>query len=76
MLVRALFQRKRLGELDHLPSREIEVVCARARIDVNPHLGDLAARRFIERAPVDNTEARELRLVAEINVLADCKVGQ
>ena len=76
MALGALLQRQRLGELDHLPGGEIELGGARARVDVDLHLGDLAARRGIERAPADDPEAGELRLVAEIDVLADGQVGE
>ena len=71
-----LLERQRLGELDHLAGGEVEVVGARARVDVDLDLGELARGRGVERAPVDDAEARELPLVAEIDVLADREVGQ
>ena len=71
-----LLERQRLGELDHLARGEIEVLGAHARVDVDLHLGELARRSGVERAPVDDAEAGELRLVAEIDVLADGQVGQ
>ena len=45
-------------------------------IDVDLDLGELARGRGVERAPVDEAEAGELRLVAEIDVLADGQVGE
>ena len=76
MAAGVLLERQRLGELDHLARGEIEVVGAHARIDVDLDLGELARGRRVERAPVDDAEAGELRLVAEIDVLADGQVGQ
>ena len=71
-----LLERQRLGELDHLARGEIEILGAHARIDIDLHLRELSRRSGVERAPVDDAEAGELRLVAEIDVLADGEVGQ
>ena len=54
---RLLLERQRLGELDHLARGEVEIVGARARVDVEPDLGELARGRGVEPPPVDEAEA-------------------
>ena len=55
---------------------KLSVVRARARIDVDPDLFELPRRRSVERAPIDEAELRELRLIAEIDVFADRQIGE
>ena len=43
-----LLQRQRLGELDHLAGGEVELGGARARVEVDLDLGELALRRGVE----------------------------
>ena len=76
MASRVLFECQRLGELDHLARSEAEVVSAHARIDVDFDLFELPRRGRIEVSPTDESEARELRLIAEIDVFADCEIGE
>ena len=71
-----LLERQRLGELHHLPGGEAEIVRAHARIDVDLDFFELTRGGGIERSPIDEAEPRELRLVAEIDILADCEVGE
>src|SRR4051794_32969718 len=71
-----LFERKRLGELDHLTRGKSKILGAHAGIDIDLHLRELPRRGSVKRAPIDDAEARELRLVTEIDVLADGQVGK
>ena len=71
-----LLERQRLGELDHLARGEAEVVRARARIDLDLDLLELSRRGRVEVSPVDEAEARELRLGAQIDVFANRQIGE
>ena len=55
---------------------KLEVLGAHARVDIDLDLFQLARRRGIERRPAHEAEAGELRLVAEIDVLADREIGE
>ena len=76
MPARRLLQRQRLGDLHHLPRGEVEVVRPRPRIDVELHLRELPRGVGVEPPPVHDAGAGELRLVAEVDVLAHRQVGQ
>ena len=76
MTCRMFLKRQGFGEFDHLSGSEIEIVGPHAGIDVDPDLHELAAGGSVKPVPVDDAEAGELRLVAEIDVLTDRQVGQ
>ena len=56
MAAGGLLERQRLGDLDHLPGGEVELVGAGARVDVEPDLGELAGGGGVEPLPVDDAE--------------------
>ena len=71
-----LLERQSLGELHHLTGGEAELVRARARVDFDLNLLQLAGCSAIKRSPVDEPESRELPLIAEIDVFADRQIGE